>query len=337
MSGRVRSLADILANPGALAAPASIIPRLVWRERVTLLAAREKDGKSTLAQAGAAAVSRGRMFLDETAVLNRVLFLALEEHTADVANRFVDFKCDPSRIYILDRLDLDPFGELVEAVEEIQPAVVVVDTLAEFTKAMGLEGGSARDWQPVMSQFTRIARDMDTGVLSLHHARKSDGRYRDSSAIGAGVDVLIEMQPGAEPSIRKMEVRARWAIGNYAVRLAGNPDDNTDCWRFELADGEAVPGRPHHPPHREQPGLQHARLANGCQWSRKGYRVYPEAAHPDWRDREPGGRHGLQAPPERFPIPNPRNRWVGTACGDGPRGRRPVAEPRPGGDGRWIE
>ena len=235
---RYRSLEEILRDPSALSPPVSIMPRLVWRERVTCLAAREKNGKSTLAQAGASAVSKGRRFLDETAALNRVLFLALEEHTADVATKFVDFKCDPSRIYIMDRLETSPFEELVEAVAELTPAVVIVDTLAEFTKAMGLEGGSSKDWQPVMSQFTRIARDMDTGILLLHHARKSDGKYRDSSAIGAGVDVLIEMHLGSETSIRKMEVRSRWAIGNFDVRLAGDPDDDTNPRRFELADGE---------------------------------------------------------------------------------------------------
>ena len=233
-----RTLTEVLADPEALRAPTAVIPRTAWRQRVTLLAAREKDGKSTYAQAGAAAVSKGRKFLDETAALNRVLFLSLEEHIADVASKFVDFKSDPDRICILERLDLDPFAEIIAAIEDVQPSIVIVDTLAEFVKSMGLEGGSSKDWQPVMSKFTRIARDMDTGLLLLHHARKSDGKYRDSTAIGAGVDVVIEMQPGLESSIRKMNVRARWAVGNYAVRLAGNPDDSVDAWRYELADGE---------------------------------------------------------------------------------------------------
>ena len=43
----------------------------------------------------------------------------------------------------------------------------------------------ATSWSAPMLALTAIARETRTGLLLLHHARKSDGRYRDSSAIGA--------------------------------------------------------------------------------------------------------------------------------------------------------
>jgi len=43
-----RSLAELLADPDALNPPEPVIPRLAYRGRVTLLAAREKAGKSTV-------------------------------------------------------------------------------------------------------------------------------------------------------------------------------------------------------------------------------------------------------------------------------------------------
>lgn len=55
----VVSLAEVLADPDAGKPPECVAPRIAWGGRVTLLAAREKAGKSTLASAIAAAVSSG--------------------------------------------------------------------------------------------------------------------------------------------------------------------------------------------------------------------------------------------------------------------------------------
>src|SRR6185437_3394504 len=59
-----RMLPEILADPELLKVPPVVMPRLAWRGRVSLLAAREKSGKTTLVGAGAAAHSAGQVFLD---------------------------------------------------------------------------------------------------------------------------------------------------------------------------------------------------------------------------------------------------------------------------------
>jgi len=38
-------LSELLEDPDLLQPPKPIVPRLVWKERITLLAAREKAGK----------------------------------------------------------------------------------------------------------------------------------------------------------------------------------------------------------------------------------------------------------------------------------------------------
>ena len=58
------TLRELLENPVEL--PPAVVPRLAWPGRSTLLAAREKEGKSTLMTAAAAAVSRGSSFLGST-------------------------------------------------------------------------------------------------------------------------------------------------------------------------------------------------------------------------------------------------------------------------------
>jgi hypothetical protein len=218
-----RTLRTILADPEALAPPAVVVPRLAWRGRVTLLAAREKDGKSTIATAGAAAVTSGRAFLDGSPTSPApVLWVAVEEHPHDLAQRCDVFGADPDRFVVLGITDT-PLDTLRAAVADVRPALVVLDTLATWADRFVEDAHSSAAWTPVMAALTAVARDSDAGVLVLHHARKSDGAYRDSSAIGAGVDALLEMFPDAQdPAARTLKARARWQVQGFAVRFTGD-------------------------------------------------------------------------------------------------------------------
>lgn len=218
----LRSLTEILSDATALDEPEPVIPRLAFLGRLTLLSAREKLGKSTLAAAGAAAVSRGRRFLNDETTRGTVLWVGLEEHVGDTARRFEEFAAAPDSIYVLDRLEgRDPFRDLGAAVRAKSARLVVVDTLSRFAESLVRDAGSSVEWIPVMAGFTRLARDSGAAVLLLHHARK-DGGYRDSTAIGAGVDALFEMTRGDESVVRKVEGRGRWSMDDFALRLEEN-------------------------------------------------------------------------------------------------------------------
>ena len=233
-----RTLASILVDPAAVRPPSVVVPRLAWSGRVSLLAAREKAGKSTLATAAAAAVTQGGLWLGEPAGSGRVLWLGLEEHLADLASRCVAWGTDPERFLIVDSLLTagDPLVVLRTMVEDIRPALLVVDTLAALVMSLNPDPGSSSAWVPIMGALARIARETDTAVILLHHARKSDGQYRDSSAIGAGVDVILEMsEDGQDAAARRVRVKARWQVADYSVRLTDGPDRGG---RYELASGE---------------------------------------------------------------------------------------------------
>lgn len=222
-----RSLADILADPEAVKPPKVVVPKFAWAGRVTLLAAREKAGKSTTATAAAAAVSRGETFLDGTCKSGPVLWVGLEEHVSDIARRLKGFGADPETVWILTRVE-DPAEDIAREAERVGAVFVVVDTLAEQA---GLytdrpDPGNATAWTQVMHANTRLARDSGAAVLLIHHARKSDGKYRDSTAIGAGVDVLQEMHESG-PGVRKIKVRARWNVPDFKIAFHNN--------RFKLA------------------------------------------------------------------------------------------------------
>lgn len=217
------TLAELMNDPELLKPPKSIVTRLAWPKRVTMLAGREKGGKSTLAGAAAAALSAGRDFLGEALAPGNVLIVALEEHPQELVQRLVRFGADPARIAFVQRGEEHLVKRIRDATESFKPDLVIVDTLVEFANAISgatLEPNDSQGWASVMGEITALAREF-CAVLLLHHAAKSDGRYRDSTAIGAAVDVIIEMfGDGTEP--RTLKARGRFPLSETRLKLEGD-------------------------------------------------------------------------------------------------------------------
>jgi hypothetical protein len=227
MSAVWRSLRELLTDPAASAPPAVVAARLAWAGRVSLLAGREKDGKSTLAAAAAARVTMGGLFLGEPTTQGAVLWVGVEEHEHDLIQRATAFGTDPDRLFVLGPTE-DPMGSLKAAVADVQPVYVVMDTLMTWAAEYVDDPHSAASWAPVMTALTALARESGAAFTLNHHARKSDGKYRDSTAIGAGVDVILEMGPQADdPAVRVLTARGRWAMKGFSVRYRGDGFDLT--------------------------------------------------------------------------------------------------------------
>lgn len=226
-----RTLEALRSQPSLLVQPRAALPSLAWAGRLSVLAAREKEGKSTLASSGASAVASGRTFLGQATIEGLVVWVALEEHPADVVQRFTRFDANPSQVVIAEKLKA-PLKEIECAARELRPVLIVIDTLAALAADLVRDPSSSSEWTKVMSRLARIARETDTAVLVLHHSRKSDGQYRDSSAIGAGCDVMLEMDtPPDATTGRRIRGRGRIHVEREVlVRLIDN--------RFELSEGQ---------------------------------------------------------------------------------------------------
>ena len=217
-------LSEILEDPEMLEPPKSIAPKLAWKGRLTLLAAREKGGKSTLAGAAAAAVSVGAPFLGERTDAGNVLVISLEESIADFAQRLVRFGCDPTKIAVVDKSSgINLVQDIWATAEEIKPSLIIWDTLGAFAEHISgktLDPGDGQGWTRVMMEIVEVARAYGANLL-LHHSRRSDGQYRDSSAIGANVDVILEMHgEGQEP--RVIKGKGRFEINEIRIKLEGD-------------------------------------------------------------------------------------------------------------------
>jgi hypothetical protein len=223
----VRSLAELLAHPEVLQAPKVVIPQLVWTGRVTLAAGREKGGKSTLVAAGCATLTNGGYFLGQYTPCGSVLWLSADnESLYDQVARFRRFGAEPQNLYLVTDWDRTPSALLRVAAGA---SVVVIDTLASFAELAVADAGSSSAWTPIMMSIKRCANETGAGIILIHHASKGTGTYRDSTAIGAGVDCILEIAESTDaPGVRRIKARARWPLADFSVRLDGD--------RFELIE-----------------------------------------------------------------------------------------------------
>src|SRR5207247_1340333 len=161
--------------------PIAVLPHLAWGGRVTLLAAREKDGKSTLVGGAVAALTRGALWLGEPcATVGPVLWLH-EEAPDDVIGRLQQFGANLSRVHLLALPHPDAARALTANVARLRPGIVIVDSLVRFAAGRVTDPTRATQWEPIMSELLGLAQKSGAAVVVLHHAGKKDGEYRDST------------------------------------------------------------------------------------------------------------------------------------------------------------
>jgi hypothetical protein len=224
---------QILLDPEALDPPQAIAENFVWSSRVTLLAGREKSGKSTLLGAITAAVSADRPFLGMPVTGGPVLVVGPEEHPHDLARRLSEMDADLTNVHTVSPpFDFKkPIDWLTRAIAEVQPVLLVGDTLAAISRGIIKKASQSDEWTPFLGELTELAHDSGVGIILAAHMKKDVNEYRDSTAIGANVDVILEMEEG-DDCLRKFErSRARWHIPPFAIRLVNN--------EYRLVGGEA--------------------------------------------------------------------------------------------------
>ncbi len=88
-------------------------------------------------------------------------------------------------------LDGGAVAEFIEAVREVSPALIVVDTLARCL--IGGDENSARDMGLAVAAVDMIRRETGAAVLLIHHTNKAASGERGSSALRGAADAMIEL------------------------------------------------------------------------------------------------------------------------------------------------
>ena len=179
---------------------------------LSLVAAKPKVGKTTLALQAAVAVSRGDVFLGRKTRQATVVYLALEEHRDEVQKNLSKLGVTDEPLYI-------HFGPApAKAMEEVEALIkekgakfLVIDILQKFCRVRDLNDYAqvTRTLEPLMA----IARKIDCHIQMTHHAGKKERDDGDdiigSTGLLGGVDTSIHIKK------RNRESRVFFTIQRY--------------------------------------------------------------------------------------------------------------------------
>lgn len=261
-------LRDLLQRPELLHPPPVVVPRLAWEGRVTLLAAPEKSGKSTLVGQAAAALAQGGDFLgDPTGEPAVTFWLCLDEPLPDAVRRLAEHGASDRVLIAVERPSPD---ELVRIIQAEGVRLLVIDTATEFVAGSVDDLNAAVQWQPVLRALRSAMQQTGGACVLLHHTNKATGRYRDSSQLGAGVDAILEMSVSPDdPTVRKVRARGRMKMEDFTLRYSGD--------RYELDAGELPLDVRVYRVIEAQPGIGAGRLRKAVSGASS---AIDEAAHP---------------------------------------------------------
>ena len=114
------------------------------------------------------------------AIIDKIILIAINE---------------PDNFFtIIDNFDIrQQFGDLIETVKEINPSIIVIDTLNQ--SAAGCDENSNVDMSLIVSRAKIIADAIKGLVLLVHHTGKDASKgLRGHSSLNAALDVAIEVQ-----------------------------------------------------------------------------------------------------------------------------------------------
>lgn len=193
--GVPRPLGEWVKNPALLLPIAALIQWVAFAGRCSLLAAREKTGKSTLLAQAVGALTTGGMFLGHQLGRSVVLWYCLDEMISDCVQRFIEMGGDPD--YLIISTERPTADEMRSEAQACGAEVVVVDTLTELWRGMIRSEKDADEIAVFLDPYIRAMRESNTALVFSHHTPKSGYDYRGSGAIGAKVDVLLLLRrPG---------------------------------------------------------------------------------------------------------------------------------------------
>lgn len=225
-AGWVR-LADAFADPDLLKPPPCLIPRFAYAGRLTLLAAAEKAGKSTLIGQAIAAATAAGDFLGDKLDPAHVLCFALDEHVSDLVRRLHHYRADGTRLDYIDRWP--GIEEAARRISQTGARICVLDTLSELVTLLGGKPENAADILNSMRPLRQLARRTGCAFILLHHTVRDGSRYAGSHQIGAGVDLILEMEVREQTKRRFQRPRGRVKVLPFTL------DYDTGADRYDLA------------------------------------------------------------------------------------------------------
>ncbi len=190
-------LADLMAEPKEEAS--SLVDGMLPAAGTSVLVAKPKVGKTTMARQLAVSVARGQPFLGRATTAGPVIYLALEEKRAEVREHFRAMGASGEDIHVhCGSSPRDGVAKLRRLAERIRPALIIVDPL--FRMARVDDANNYAQVSAALEPLMAIARETGAHILFVHHAGKGERSGGDSilgsTAILGTVDTAILMRRG---------------------------------------------------------------------------------------------------------------------------------------------
>lgn len=222
-------LADVTTDPERLKLPEPLLPGIALPGYFSLYCGAPKAaGKTSFLAYGAGAVATGRRFLDRRVGTGRVLWV-MGEGSVTYIGRYlaqVDIYPDPGS-FVARRVDADPVGQLERTVEELEPDLVVIDSLGTWLAPTDVDLNAPDVGEP-LRRVEHIARS-GPAVVMIHHGRKSDGDPAGHHLVKAIPDAIRIVEQGESDRERVVKGMGRWGLSSIRYRLE------------ELGDHQHVP------------------------------------------------------------------------------------------------
>lgn len=212
--------------------------------KLCLIEGDPSHGKTWLTLAIAAAVSRGWPLPDpitgrcvqitENEPQN-VIYLTAEDGTGDtIKPRLINLGADCSRIFVvegqrregeeMEPVTMQDLDILRQAMEEIKPALLIVDPLQGFL-GPGVDMHRANETRPVMAGMMRLAEEFDCAVVIIRHLNKSSGgkaSYRGMGSIDftAAARTVLLVGKDPEDQHRRIVIPTKCNVGAEGVPIA---------------------------------------------------------------------------------------------------------------------
>lgn len=192
-----------------------LVDGLLLEAGTSIIAAKPKVGKSTLARNLAYAVARGSDFLGRSCAAGTVLYLALEEKRAEVRRHFARMGATDETVLIhVGAAPEEAIEALRAAITEHGVRLAIVDPLFKLVRIK-----DANDYAEVsrtMEPVTEMARTTGCHIDVVHHIGKSEKTGGDailgSTALFAAVDTALLMK-------RREKARTAETIQRYGDDL----------------------------------------------------------------------------------------------------------------------
>jgi hypothetical protein len=192
---QLTSLADLLAEPEE--ETPSVVDRTLSRSGVSMVAAKPKVGKTTLAETLAFNVARGEPFFGRQTVQGRVVYLALEEKRAEVANHFRRMGATGEDIHVhVGGAPEEALTAVGTIIAELHPDLLIIDPLFRLVRVR--DTNDYAELTRALEPLINLARLSGTHICCVHHMGKGDRVGGDailgSTAIFGAIDTALILQ-----------------------------------------------------------------------------------------------------------------------------------------------